>query len=254
MRSDLYDDLFVKEDRYWWHVNKRELVFSTLRHHGGALPPNPRVLEIGCGTGAMVQQWAAVGLAFGIDIAPEAAECCQYRGVARVCIADATRALPFPDESFDLVCMLDVLEHLADEGRTLRELGRILRPGGRTIISVPAYRWLWSYWDEALGHQRRYTRTHLLRTLGQAGLRVRWASYTNSFILPAAAAVRGVKSLRGADGKTGATDFLPVPPIVNAALVGLGRAERRLLQRWELPLGLSILSIAEKAGEGQGSE
>ena len=98
--------------------------------------------------------------------------------------------LPFADDQFDLIALLDTVEHIADELAVLQECQRVLKPGGRLIVTVPAFMWLWSYNDEINDHERRYTAPELQMKLELTGLRVRRISYNNFFLFPLIAGIR----------------------------------------------------------------
>ena len=251
MRSDLYRDLYEKEGDYWWHVCKRETVLSLLR---SAKPRNsPEVecigMDIGCGTGytanVLESQWRMIG----IDLSPESLLLCQRRGLVRLCRVDISCfSLPFKTASIDLVLALDVIEHIDDDIHALAECKRILREGGLLIVTVPAFTFLWSAWDEALGHRRRYTISGLIAAANKSGLSVRKISYFFLCILPAVIAVRQLKRIFKRQSGSYSTDFIPVPLWLNKILIQVGRLERWFIARLDtsLPFGLSIISVLEK--------
>jgi len=172
--------------------------------------------------------------------------------------------LPFAHDSFDIVTALDVIEHVDDDLTTLRDLYRVMRPGGLLLISVPAYMQLWSYWDDILGHRRRYTGSTLRLVVETAGFRVRKVSHSNAAILLPAALLRAWKGLRHRavqraytrgftrEPSTPETDFLPVPRVVNRLMTAYYRGESRLIRRADLPLGLSVICVAQKPGRRGG--
>lgn len=245
MRTDLYDDLRRTEERHWWHRGKRALVADLLRRFAGA---RPRILDIGAGTGGNLAAWGAGGArAVGLDSSAEALAFCRGRGLRTLVQGDAAR-LPFADAAFDAATALDVLEHLDDDDAALRGIARALRPGGVLVVNVPAAPRLWSYWDEAAGHRRRYAARRLRARLEGAGLRVRLLSHTNALVLPAAAAVRAAKALRGRSGADAPSDFFPLPGPVEALLLLYLRAEAAVLARLPLPFGLSLVAVAERTG------
>lgn len=153
---------------------------------------------------------------------------------------------------------LDVVEHVDDDLATLREVYTVMRPGGILLISVPAYMQLWSYWDDILGHRRRYTTRTLRRVVERAGFQVRQVSHSNMAILVPASALRMIKGLRHqaveraytqgftSEPSTPETDFVPVPRPVNALLTAYYHLESRLLRRYNLPFGLSVVCVAQK--------
>lgn len=259
MRQDLYEDLYVKEQDYWWHVGKRAIVYGLLERYlprtgeGGR-----RALDLGCGAGLNLDHLSRYAQPVGTDFSEEALRFCRRRGHQMLCKADAA-ALPFPDREFDIITALDVLEHLDDDLAALLELKRTLKPGGLLVVSVPAYPALWSYWDDILGHRRRYTVKMMRDVVKKAGLRVRKVSYSNAIILAPAVGVRILKSVRqkraevAGEGTDPETDFMPVPSWVNRGLIGYYRWEARTLQRRRLPFGLSVICVAQRVPES-GSE
>jgi SAM-dependent methyltransferase len=153
-------------------------------------------------------------------------------------------ALPFRDRSFDVVSAFDVVEHCEPERVALAELARVLQPGGRLLLSVPAYEWAWTDHDVRAGHHRRYTRPRLVAAVERAGFTVRRASYGFAGVFPMFAAERVLRRLRGR-----AADDARLPTVSPAAervLLGLSRAEARVLSRADLPFGSSVFLAADK--------
>ena len=256
MRHDLYEDLYVKEQDYWWHVGKRAIVYSLLRRYlpRNKTPEQRLALDLGCGAGLNLDHLAQYAAPVGTDFSEEALRFCRARGHVRLCKADAA-ALPFHDQQFDIITALDVIEHLDDDFDALVELRRTLRPGGLLIVSVPAYPVLWSYWDDILGHRRRYTVTSMREVVTRAGLTVRKVSYSNALILAPTVGVRILKSLRqraaerSGDGSDPETDFMPVPNWLNKLLTRYYYWEARTLRRRNFPLGLSVICVAQRKPE-----
>src|SRR3954452_11282700 len=253
MREDLYRDLYVKEQDYWWHVGKRAIVYSLLDRFlpRGKSRDGRQALDLGCGAGLNLDHLSKYADPVGTDFSEEALRFCMARGHKRICKADAAE-LPFHDEQFDIITALDVIEHLDDDLVALTELKRTMRPGGLLIISVPAYPLLWSYWDDILGHRRRYTVGSMRDVVTKAGLRVRKVSYSNMIILPPTVLVRVLKSLRhsaaerSGESNDPETDFMPVPGWVNKLLISYYMWEARTLKRRRFPLGLSVVCVAQK--------
>jgi SAM-dependent methyltransferase len=262
MRHDLYEDLYLKEQDYWWHVGKRLIVYSLLDKYLPRQPHGARLarlgLDLGCGTGRNLDSMAAVATPVGLDSAGAALDFCRLRGHRH--LVQAMR-LPFAPDSFDIVTALDVIEHVDDDLATLRDLYTVMRPGGLLIISVPAYMMLWSYWDDILGHRRRYTIGTMRLVVEQAGFRVRKVSHSNLAILVPAALLRAVKGLRHRavqraytrgfthEPSTPETDFMPVPRWVNRLLTAYYHLESQALRRYDLPVGLSVVCVAQKPGQ-----
>lgn len=250
MRPDLITDLYEKEATYWWNVCKREMVSSLL----GSIRPSEdglpgRAIDIGCGAGYTAKSLEAHWRTVAVDLSQEAIQLSQRRGVRRLCQVDMTNfSLPFKSQSFDLVLALDVIEHVEDDAHALAECRRILKDNGLLIVAVPAFMWLWSPWDDALGHLRRYTAPRLAKTIHRAGLSVKKLTYVFFFVFPIAVLVRGLKRLRQRDALHYSSDFIPIPRILNNALIRVGRLEQWIVTKLEagFPFGLSVISVATK--------
>jgi SAM-dependent methyltransferase len=256
MRQDLYEDLYTKEHHYWWHVGKRTIVYALIdkflpkKWAGRPLSS----LDLGCGTGLNLEHLERYGRAVGTDYSEEALRFCQARGHTLLCKADAA-ALPFLDGEFKIITALDVIEHLDDDLVAFQELRRVLRPGGLLVVTVPAYPILWTYWDDILGHRRRYTTRTMREVVKRAGLRVRSVSYSNTLTMFPAVGVRMAKSLLHRSAKLRneetdpETDFIPVPDWANSALIAYYKQEARFLTNGGLPFGLSVVCVAQRAEE-----
>lgn len=233
------------EDWYWWHRARRRIIDRLLQR---ALPSRHdlSILDVGAGTGATSRALAKYGRVLAVDFSPEAVSIARGRGldVARM---DA-RALGLPDASFDLVVALDMIEHLEDDAAAVRELCRVLKPGGVLLVTVPAYRWLWSSHDVANHHWRRYRRRELGNVLRNADLDVEVCSYVMMTMLLPAAAYRLLERLpgRGVPHDEAEIRFTPVPVPLNWALSHIAAWGGLLAGRVWLPFGLSIAAVARR--------
>ncbi len=251
MRPDLIDDLFEKEATYWWNVTKRETVLSLLGSpelHGG---PKARglALDIGCGTGYTAMVLQSNFRIVGADVSRDALRLSRERGLARLCQIDtAGFSLPFKSASFDLVLALDVIEHIEDDVQALKECGRILKDKGLLIVTVPAFMALWSLWDEALGHRRRYNAPTLARAGQKAGLSIKRLSYIFFFVFPMAVLIRRAKRVLQRNATRYSSDFIPIPRLLNHFLIRIGQLEQWILTKLNLnfPWGLSVISVMTK--------
>lgn len=244
MRQDLFDEMYELESTYWWHVAKRRLVLRLLAPILTILD-QAKFLDIGCGTGMMMQDFSKYGSVFGVDGSVRALSYCVKRGLSSVVAVDLNSNLPFSDEQFDVVTMLDTLEHLDDDFLVLNEIHRVLKPGGCFVVTVPAYPLLWTYWDEILGHKRRYRKSRLIDKLMKTGFRVERSSYFYSYLLCLAIVVRAIKSILGENMKK-RSDFVRLPKIANKLLLFLSGLEVSLIERFNLPSGLSIVCYLRK--------
>jgi SAM-dependent methyltransferase len=168
--------------------------------------------------------------------------------------------LPLEDNSFDLVFLLDTVEHCEDDAAVLRECYRVCAPGGHLVITVPAFMWLWSHNDELNAHQRRYTKQELREKLAPLGFQIERMTYNNFFVFPMAALL--ILLRRGAeqepdlgsphfDEESYQVEMEPAPPLLNTILSGVTWTESQVLRWLNLPVGTSIICIAHKPAEVQ---
>ena len=148
-----------------------------------------------------------------------------------------------PRNAYDLIAVLDVVEHIEDDVAALAAMRDCLAPGGRILVTVPAHQWMWSAHDTVNHHHRRYSKATLAKAIGDAGLRPRALHYFNSLLFPLAAAARVAGRLTGRDD----SDDSPPPKLVNALFETVFRWERHLVGRMPMPPGLSIVALAEPA-------
>lgn len=235
------------EEEHWWFAGRRDAVRKLIRSL--RIPTTAEVLEIGCSGGPLQQILVADGYTrlTGIDISEKAIALAHTRGLANVSVMDGAQLL-FADNSFDLLLASDVLEHIENEEQAVREWYRVLRPGGRMIVFVPAFQMLWTHHDEVNHHFRRYTSAHLRRVLLQAGLQLERVSYWNSTLFFPTTAIRLLQRLmvssRSDIPYTG--DLKQVPSWLNKALGQLLSTENTILQHLPLPVGVSVFAIARK--------
>ncbi|MFO0926415.1 MAG: class I SAM-dependent methyltransferase [Gemmataceae bacterium] len=247
-----FDDLYQAEQTYFWFRHRRRVLAQQLARLTADLADGFQVLEVGCGNGSLLQvleQACPRGQVTGSDLFAEGLEYARQRVRCQLVQADVYD-LPFGPQ-FDVIGMFDVLEHLPDEQGALRCLTGVLRPGGRLLLTVPAYQSLWSYADEAGGHYRRYAPRQLHAALEAAGYEVDYLTPFMALLYPlmklgrAAAAWRNRFRSKPLDGITLNLNEFRVSPLVNAALSGMLRLELPLLARGaRLPTGTSLLAVA----------
>ncbi len=228
------------DDAHWWYRGRRRVLAAMLDEF--APRPQARILDAGCGSGAELDQLARYGPVTGVDLSAASVEASRIRGHADVSVA-AVEQLPFAAASFSLVTCLDVIEHTADDHVSLTELRRVTTPGGHAIVTVPAYQALWSAYDVANHHHRRYRRRSLAKAAEGAGWQVLRITAFNSLLLVPAAAVRLAERLRRGGAQREFDTWIPSRP-VNAALELPNRIEAAWLRRGHgLPFGLSQLGV-----------
>jgi SAM-dependent methyltransferase len=243
MQAHHYPILYQVEDTHWWYVGRRRIIQSLVEKICTTLnTSSPRILDVGCGTGANLKMLAAYGRAEGVDISPQAVEFCRERGLDSVKLG-AAEQLPFEDDSFELVTALDVIEHLDDDVAGLREMRRVLRRDGRVLLFVPAFMFLWGVQDDVSNHRRRYTLPSLVKAVEAAGFAVESSTYANiSFFLP----VLAVRSVMRWLGLRAATEYGINISLMNGPFSQLFAAERFVLERGRLPFGVSAVCIARR--------
>lgn len=241
MHPDEYRVMFEVEDRYWWYRGVRTLIRAWLDRYA---PRDAMILDGGCGTGANLELLQRYGAAIGVDISDQAIAFCRARGIQRAFNASLNE-LPFPSNLFDLAISFEVICNIADDQSAFAEIARVLKPGGRLIVQVPAYQWLWGTHDVAVGHQRRYSARELRGKLTRAGMAVERLTHANTLMFPAIAADRLARRAFS-EGKPIHSDLAPLPRGINAILSLLYVAEMRLVARVNLPCGVSVLALARK--------
>ena len=243
MQSHHYPILYQVEETHWWYLGRRRIIQSLVEKICKTLNnPNPRILDVGCGTGANLKMLAAFGRAEGVDISQQAVDFCHERGLDSVKLG-AIEHLPYEDGSVDLVTALDVVEHLDDDVAGLREMRRVLRRDGRILLFVPAFMFLWGVQDDVSNHRRRYTLPGLLKAVEAAGFAVEWSSYANiSFFLP----VLLVRSVMRWLGLRAATEYGINISVMNGPFSRLFAAERFVFKRGKIPFGVSAVCIARR--------
>lgn len=240
MSPDAYLRMAETEAEHWWFRGRRDVLRSVLRRL--TLPTRARVLEIGSGTGGNLEMLAELGSVCGVEMDETARSLTAQKTGGRFDIR-AGRCpddLPFDSERFDLICFFDCLEHIADDVGSLARMRDILSPGGRIVVTVPAYQWLWSAHDVFMHHHRRYNRASLTACAGAAGYRVESITHFNALLMPLAIVARYLDRLLRRNESSG----VAVPAsVLNRFLYLTFSAERHWLARRALPCGLSLLVV-----------
>jgi SAM-dependent methyltransferase len=238
--------MFQLEDSLWWYVGMRRIVLNMLRREMGNGAAPLRILDAGCGTGGSLRLLERFGQVSAFDFEQRAAQMFATREQGRILVA-STDAIPFADESFDLVTSFDVICQLgapADE-KALQEMARVLKPGGRVIVRVPAFQSLYGPHDVTLHTKHRYSMRELSRKVEKAGLALRQTTYANTFLFPVALVRRLLAKVRPGSGDE--SDVRPVAAPLNKLLTAVLDIEAALIKRTQLPFGLSVIVLARKA-------
>lgn len=229
------------EDRYWWHQTRYRAALAALDRAG--VSRDASLGDVGCGTGGFLRFLRARGWSrtSGFDVSPVALAAAAESGAA-VHGVDLDSPFTLAGAPFDALVALDVVEHLADDAAFLRSAAAALRPGGLLFVSVPAFAHLFSRWDQALHHHRRYTRHTLTAVVRRAGLEPLHASYLFAVAYPAAL----LRHWTGWQDGHESCEFPPVSPLLQRALSWIGRAEIALPPALRAPFGTSVTLLARK--------
>jgi SAM-dependent methyltransferase len=247
MYPDEYRVMFKIEDDYWWYRGVRTLLIRWLDRYAPQDRSRAMILDLGCGTGANLALMQSYGRAFGVDISERALAFCRARGIPPERIFEASAEdLPFSNAQFDIAISLDVICNIADDERAFRQVARVLKPGARFIVQLPAYQWLWSMHDVAVGHQRRYDAHSLRKRLRSAGFEIERLTFANMLLMPFIAATRMTIRRARMNGRPVHSDLVNLPGAINGPLSVLFSAEMRAASRVDLPYGLSIIALARK--------
>ena len=255
MEQHTYGIMDEAEGSHWWFVGRRAILESFLRRlefrlqaasshetpPNGGTPTALRILDVGCGTGANLEMLAQFGTAEGVDVSDDALEFCRRKGLKVQ--KGLAETLPFDDNSFALTTALDVIEHLDDDIAGLKEMHRVTKRGGYSLIFVPAFMWLWGVQDDISNHRIRYTRSQIVERLEKAGYTVTRATYANWTFFAPILAGRTLMKLTGI--KPESENNVNISAL-NGAFGKLFSAERFWLKNFDFPFGVSIVVVARK--------
>ena len=231
----------IRQPDYWWYRARSEMLETVL---GPFVGTPDRLLDVGSADGPSVG-WLDASHKVSLDVDPRG-----LQAPSGVC--GSLLALPFGDACFEVVTAFDVIEHCEPEDQALRELHRVLEPGGRLLVSVPAYQWAWSDHDDANGHYRRYTRPRAVAAVEEAGFAVQRATYGFSSVFPIFAGERLLRRVRGRLTRRdpeGPADVVDVPDVgagLERMLLRLCRIDESVLASRDLPFGSSVFLAAVK--------
>jgi SAM-dependent methyltransferase len=246
MNPEEYAKLEQVELGHWFYAGKRRIVLYWLGRYG-VLMPNKLLIDCGAGTGRFAAEAARYCSVIAVDDHEESLRLARRRLGTHAVKQGSCTELPFPDAIADSVTALDVIEHVENDRGALREMARVLKPEGVLVVTVPAFQALWSDWDAALHHVRRYRRAQLVERLGEAGFDLLHCSYVNVLAFPVVYVIRKWRTLR------------------KPRSVGVSRVEDRVPPRWlnsllmaafvlpasqsliSFPFGVGILAVARRS-------
>lgn len=242
MKTTEYKKMADAENTYWWHVGRMNIIDRHMQKM--SLPKNSAILNIGCGTGGTINMLEKHGNLENVDTSKEAVNHLKKRNIKNVRRISGLK-LPYKNDTFDLIVALDVLEHIKEDLKALAEWNRVLKPGGKLLITVPAYQWLWSDHDESLHHYRRYTLSSLHSRVNREGFKVNKRSYIIVFSFPLIVAYRFIASFKG-NNKNKQSSYVFLPRPVNNIFIKFLVIEGWLLKYVSFPFGTSALIEAQK--------
>ncbi len=244
MQQHTYAIMDRVEDSHWWFVGRRAILESFLKQIIQDLRSkiqDPKILDVGCGTGANLEMLSQFGSAEGVDVSDDALEFCRKKGLTVQ--KGLAETLPYENETFDVTTALDVIEHLDDDIAGLKEMFRVTKTGGYSLIFVPAFMWLWGVQDDISNHRIRYTKKQIVERLEKAGYTVERATYANFTFFAPILAGRTIMKLTGI--KPESENNITISGL-NGVFGKLFSAERFILNKMNFPFGVSIVVVARK--------
>lgn len=238
MERIIFDRMAELDQTHWWFVARRRIISEVIRREV-ELSESPRILEIGCGTGHNLAMLSSFGLVDAIEVDEAAREIATKRLGRAVGSAPLPELVGVPDGAYDLITLLDVLEHIEHDDAALLSIRRKLKPGGSLLVTVPANRWMWSAHDRAHHHYRRYNGRDLRTAVTRAGYKPKLISHFNTLLFPLAATFRVLGKLTGREE---ADDAQPAP-VINGLFTRLFGFERHMVGRLPMPFGVSLLAV-----------
>jgi SAM-dependent methyltransferase len=241
MERKVYDQMAELDSRHWWFTARHRILEGVIERIVKP-PTDARILELGAGTGHNLSMLARFGRVEASELDPGARKLASERLGRPVVEAALPDLSMFPAAAYDLIALLDVLEHVPDDGGSLAAIKERLKPGGALLLTVPINPWMWSAHDVAHHHHRRYRKREIRKLAEEAGYKIELLSPFNSLLFPPIAAVRLAGKLTGKDDSD---DAMPSAP-VNKALDLIFGLERELVGRVPLPFGVSLVAVLRR--------
>ncbi|TSC67989.1 MAG: type 11 methyltransferase [Parcubacteria group bacterium Gr01-1014_72] len=246
MDISIYHGIAAIERNNWWYKARRDVISSLLKSFNkDGSTTGKRVLSVGCGVGGEIVFLKKYGEVFGIDSNKTAIDFCVTAGLSKeVRCADAEH-LPFSDNSFDTLFVLDVMEHVNNDDAAMKEIYRVLKIGGTLVLTVPAFQVLWTRSDERSHHHRRYTKRQVVSMVRKNNFIILKASYFNTLLFVPIAMIKLLTRVYEPKKMVGKEVNTPIP-FVNALLYRIFRLEATLLKWVNFPFGISVIAIGVK--------
>lgn len=241
MERKVFEQMAALDNHHWWFTARRRILDGVIERIVRP-PASARILELGCGTGHNLAMLTRFGHVEASELDPIARDLASER-LGRPVLETALPDLSmFPKDNYDLIALLDVLEHVVDDRASLAAIFERLKPGGALLLTVPANPWMWSAHDVAHHHHRRYRKREIDALAREAGFAIELLSPFNSLLFPPIAAVRFLNRLRGDQNSD---DAMP-GVAVNRTLDTLFGLERSLIGRVPMPFGVSLVAVLRR--------
>jgi SAM-dependent methyltransferase len=231
------------EENHWWFEARRDMIVRLLKR----VDKQAKILDVGCSGGLLIRALRKIGYrnVQGIDISGDAIDLCKRTDIPDVQVMDAAK-LKFENEQFDVVIASDLLEHVKEEETALSEWHRILKPGGKLIVFVPAFGFLWSEHDEANQHYRRYSKSRLVGVLEKAHFEIDRSSYWNFLLFFPTTLIRLLQTILLRGKRSEGDQLIELGSAVNKCLTYLIKTENIILSVVNLPVGVSVFAMTRK--------
>jgi len=242
MEKELFDEMYQVESHHWWFVARRKIIISVIEKLN--LENNARIFDAGCGNGDNLSLLANYGQVTAMERDDNALAYAKNRGIGKIYQGELPNTVPDEiDNNFDLIVMLDVLEHIDDDNMSLQVLHEHVKDNGVLLITVPAYQFLWGYHDEVHHHKRRYNVSRMKNLLKQTGWKITYISYFNTLLFPLAFIIRIKQKIFPSTNE----EVIKVPnKWLNILFEKIFSLECHLIRHFPLPFGLSIIVLSEK--------
>jgi len=237
----LYPHFYKIENEHWWFAARQKILWNFISQNL-SLTQKSKVLDVGCGTGAILDTFTKHFEAYGQDVSEQAVDFCKQRGLQNV-FRGYLNELPSHLNEFDLVTAFDVVEHIEDDFGVLKQMHSLLKTNGNVLITVPAFQMLWGAHDVVTHHKRRYVKATLRAVMEKAGFEIVRMSYFNFFLFPVAVARRIQAKITKVDE---AKDLEMPSPRLNGILKSVFEMEKNILPTINFPVGLSLIAIGRK--------
>ena len=240
----MYERMYSLETQHWWFRGKRDIVFSLAQPFLN-VQPRPKLIDFGCGCGAMLNELTSYGEVLGVDYSDVSLMFCRKRFSGDTKKLDLSIPVE-PWEQFDFGVALDILEHIENDDVAAQNICALLRDGGHCIVTVPAYQWLWTAHDENCMHKRRYSKRQLMELLQKANLVVDYISYYNCVLFPVAVVVRLFSRLFRVDKDSSIENHFRDSWLNQTLYLVFTAEKKRISARRHFPFGLSLIALAHK--------